>query len=56
MNKKYRQQQFKINRLVIGTHVGEYLGEVGDHLGDEAEYGAIPGEVGDWLKVGEVGE
>jgi hypothetical protein len=28
----------------------------GDHLGEDAEYGAEVGEVGDWLKLGEVGE
>ena len=43
------------------TYVGEYLGEVGDHFGDdadfgdhfgdEAEYGADPGE-----NSGEVGD
>ncbi len=28
----------------------------GDHFGDAAEYGALPGDVGDWLKLGDVGE
>lgn len=27
-----------------------------DHFGDEAEYGAEPGDVGDPLELGEVGE
>jgi hypothetical protein len=36
------------------TYVGEYDGLVGDHFGDEAEYGAEPGEVGEYL--GDVGE
>ena len=38
------------------TYVGEYVGEVGDHFGDDAEYGAAPGDEGDPPKLGEVGE
>lgn len=37
------------------THVGEYVGEVGVHFGEDAEYGALVGEVGE-LKEGDVGE